>query len=40
VTNKGFETKGKRGVTPEFVDMRKEILLPQIQSFTHNYGGD
>jgi hypothetical protein len=27
---KGVEREGKRGVTPEFVDRRKEILYPQI----------
>jgi hypothetical protein len=29
----GFEREGKRGVTPEFVDMSKEIL------YTHKFRG-
>jgi hypothetical protein len=27
----------KRGVTPEFVNMSKEILYPQIQGVTHSH---
>jgi hypothetical protein len=29
----------KREVTPEFVNMSKEILYPQIQGVTGHYGG-